>query len=125
MIVKKGNRKEVRKPLQLYAGDFDGNSTSVLSRITFIKDNAGKFELFPGLDRNQLADQLPSVKKKFLLHGDHAKATMKDLLNTISAKDMVEKTCETTASVWIEIGAMEILFRMFCLSGPSNPMVFY
>jgi hypothetical protein len=61
-----------------------------------------KHELFPALDKSQPAGQLPSVKKKFLLHGDHAKATMKDLLNTISAKDMVEKTCETTASVWIE-----------------------
>ena len=62
----------------------------------------GKHELFPALDKSQPAGQLPSVKKKFLLHGDHAKATMKDLLNTISANDMVEKTCETTASVWIE-----------------------
>jgi hypothetical protein len=68
----------------------------------FIKDNDGEYGLFPAPDRNQLADQLPSVRKKLLLHGDYAKATMKDLLNTISATDMVEKTCETTASVWIE-----------------------
>ncbi|HET6995931.1 MAG TPA: VCBS repeat-containing protein [Chitinophagaceae bacterium] len=92
----------VEKPLQLYAGDFDGNRSAGLIPAYYIKDNASGYELFPALDRNQLADQLPSVKKKFLLHGDYAKATMKDLLNTISTKDMAVKTCETTASIWIE-----------------------
>jgi hypothetical protein len=63
---------------------------------------------------------LPSAKKKFLLHGDYAKATMKDRLNAISVKDMVEKTCETTASVWMKTKATEKLFRMFYLFRSSS-----
>jgi hypothetical protein len=89
-------------PLRLYAGDFDGNRSADIIPAYYIKDNNEHYELFPALDRNQLADQVPSIKKKFLLHSDYARATMQDLLKAIPAKDMVEKDCQTTASVWIE-----------------------
>jgi hypothetical protein len=49
-----------------------------------------------------LADQVPSIKKKYLLSSDYAKENMKGLLSNIETKDMLVKTCETTASVWIE-----------------------
>jgi hypothetical protein len=90
------------RPFHLYAGDFDGNKTVDLIPAYYIKDKHESYELFPALDRNQLADELPSIKKKFLLHTDYAQITMKELLNTIQAKDLIEEDCQTTASVWIE-----------------------
>ena len=90
------------RPLKLYAGDFDGNNSTDLIPAYYIKNNDGQYDLFPALDRNQLADQLPSVKKKYLLNIDYAKTGMKALLDYIHAKDMVEKECQTTSSIWIE-----------------------
>ncbi len=90
------------RPLKLYAGDFDANNFVDLIPAYYIKNNKGEYELFPALDRTQIADQLPSIKKKFLLNIDYAKANMQELLDNIHAKDMIEKNCETTTSVWIE-----------------------
>lgn len=90
------------RPLKLYSGDFDANKSIDLIPAYYIKDNKGKYELFPSLDRNQLADQLPSIKKKFLLNIDYAKISMQQLLDIIRTKDMLEKDCQTTTSVWIE-----------------------
>jgi enediyne biosynthesis protein E4 len=89
-------------PMKLYAGDFDANSSADLIPAYYIKNNKGEYKLFPALDRTQLADQLPSIKKNFLLNIDYAKTTMPELLNNIHAKDMIEKDCEITATVWIE-----------------------
>jgi hypothetical protein len=90
------------KPLKLYAGDFDANKSADLIPAYYIKDNKDEYELFPALDRSQLADQLPSIKKKFLLNVDYAKTTMAELLKNIITKDMTEKDCQITASVWLE-----------------------
>ncbi|MEO6549237.1 MAG: VCBS repeat-containing protein [Ferruginibacter sp.] len=90
------------RPLKLYSGDFDGNTFTDIIPAYYIKDREGAYDLFPSLDRSQLADQLPSVKKKFLLNIDYAKLDMKTLLTSIHAKDMLEKLCETTTSVWLE-----------------------
>ena len=90
------------RPLKLYAGDFDANKSVDIIPAYYIKNNREEYELFPALDRTQLADQLPSIKKKFLLNIDYAKTNMQDLLHNIHAKDMIEKDCQTTASVWIE-----------------------
>ncbi|MEO6731720.1 MAG: VCBS repeat-containing protein [Ferruginibacter sp.] len=89
-------------PLKLYAGDFDGNKFTDIVPAYFMKNNEGRYELFPALDRTQLADQLPSIKKKFLMHKDFAGVNMQHLLASIAVKDVVEKECQTTASVWIE-----------------------
>ncbi|MEI9808676.1 MAG: hypothetical protein WDO16_12905 [Bacteroidota bacterium] len=37
--------------------------------------------MYPALDRNQLAEQVPSVKKKYLLHKDYSTITMEQLVN--------------------------------------------
>ncbi|MDQ3844139.1 MAG: VCBS repeat-containing protein [Bacteroidota bacterium] len=90
------------RPLKLYAGDFDGNNSVDLIPAYYIKDDRGQYKLFPGLDRMQLADQMPSIKKKYLLSAEYAKINMQELLNNIPAKDLMEKDCQTTATVWME-----------------------
>ena len=67
-----------------------------------VKNNDNRYELFPGIDRNQLADAIPSIKKLYLLHSTFAVTTMKELLKHLPTESMVEKKCETTASVWLE-----------------------
>lgn len=90
------------RALKLYTSDFDANNFSELIPAYFIKNKEGKFDLYPALDSTQLADQMPSIKKKYLLSADYARVDMKELLNAIKAKNMKEFVCETTTSVWFE-----------------------
>ncbi len=90
------------RPLKLYAGDFDGNNFTDIIPAYYIKDLDARYQLFPALDRTQLADQVPSIKKKFLLNVDYARLTMNDLLSGLKTINILEKKCETTTSVWIE-----------------------
>ena len=89
-------------PMHLYAEDFDGNTTTDIIPSYYMKNSRGDYELFPALNRTQLADQIPSIKKKYLLHKDYARTTMLGLLGCFETKEMVEKVCQTTISVWME-----------------------
>lgn len=91
-----------KRPLKMYAGDFDGNQYMDLIPAYYMKNKKGSYDLFPALDRTQLADQIPIIKKKYLLSADYANANMNDILKVMNAKDMMEMHCERIASIWIE-----------------------
>ncbi|MFT3680228.1 MAG: VCBS repeat-containing protein [Ferruginibacter sp.] len=89
-------------PMKLYAKDIDKNGFTEIIPAAYTKDNSGAYTLFPLPDRNQLSEQLPSVKKQYLLHADYAKRTMEQIKKDYGADSWSELTCETSASVWIE-----------------------
>jgi hypothetical protein len=68
----------------------------------YIKNKADRYDLFPALDRNQLAEQIPSVKKRYLLHADYAGITMKQFSSDYGDDGWMKLQCETSASAWIE-----------------------
>jgi hypothetical protein len=90
------------QPMMLYAKDLDKNGFDELIPAYYIKDNDDNYELYPALDRNQMAAQVPAVKKKYLLHKDYSKVTMKQLLNDFGPDGWMILKCETVSSVWIE-----------------------
>jgi enediyne biosynthesis protein E4 len=90
------------QPLYLYAKDIDKNDFADLVPAYHIKNNNEKFQLFPSLDRNQLAEQVPIIKKKYLLHKDYCNLTMAQLKNDYGTNDWIEYKCETASSIWIE-----------------------
>ena len=55
------------EPMQLFATDMDGNGSIDPILFYYIKDNKGEKRLFPSINRNQFAEQVPAMKKKFLL----------------------------------------------------------
>jgi hypothetical protein len=91
-----------KQPMFLFTKDMDKNNFTELVPAYYIKNSEDKYQLFPGLDRNQLAEQLPAVKKKYLLHKDYASVTMEQLKNDFGNDGWSELKCETSASVWIE-----------------------
>lgn len=95
-------RLTLDKPMQLYAKDIDKNGSIDLIPAYYIKDAKGQVELYPALDRNQLNEQVPAVKKKYLLHKDYSTVTMQQLVKDFGAEDWTIYTCETFSSVWIE-----------------------
>lgn len=90
------------RSMALFTKDIDKNGFAELIPAYYIKSSNGEEHLFPALDRNQLAEQLPSVKKKYLRHADYAEVTMEQLKNDYGSEGWSELTCETAASVWIE-----------------------
>jgi hypothetical protein len=90
------------QPMFLYAKDLDKNGYDELIPAYYIKNKDEKYELFPGLDRNQLSEQVPAVKKKYLLHADYAKVKMEQLQNDFGSEGWTILKCETSASAWIE-----------------------
>ena len=89
-------------PYEVFAKDFDGNGKVDAISAYYIKNDEGVFELFPAMDLNQLAQHIPSVKKKYLEHAEFSKVNMKKFLGDMGDEEIIELKCETTASVWIE-----------------------
>ncbi|WP_170971122.1 VCBS repeat-containing protein [Ilyomonas limi] len=87
-------------PMQLYAKDIDNNGSIDPVLFYYIKNEEGKRALFPSLSRDQLAEQVPGVKKAFLLNKDYAAATVDNLFN--DKKDLQTYTCTEARSCWIE-----------------------
>ncbi len=90
------------KPMMLYAKDMDKNGVEELIPAYYIKNTRNQYELYPALDRNQLAEQFPAVKKKYLLHKDYSTITMGKLVNDFGNDGWTVLKCEIFASVWIE-----------------------
>jgi len=90
------------RPMKLFAKDMDNNGSDELIPAYYIKNGAGAYQLYPALDRNQLAQEIPAVKKKYLLHKDYATVTMARLADDFGADGWTELTCETSASIWLE-----------------------
>jgi enediyne biosynthesis protein E4 len=90
------------RPMLFYAKDMDKNGSADIIPAYYLKDKKGNYALFPGIDRNQLAEEVPVVKKKYLLHRDYAKVSMQQLVDDYGAEGWTRLECETMSSAWIE-----------------------
>ncbi len=90
------------KPLLLYAKDIGNNGFVKMVPAYYIKDRTNGYQLYPALDRNQMAEQVPAIKKKYLLHKTYATATMQQVQENFGMEDWNVLKCETAATVWIE-----------------------
>lgn len=90
------------RPMMLYAKDLDANGSIDLIPAYYIKNDKGGYELFPSIDRTQFADQVPFIKKKYLLNKKYAGVNIDELLASVEQKDLLVFKCETTTTVWME-----------------------
>lgn len=91
-----------KQPMMLYSKDIDKNGFIELVPAFYIKSDKGETNLYPALDRTQLGDQAPMLKKKYLQHSDYSKIDMQKLKSDFGSDGWNELKCETSASVWIE-----------------------
>ena len=87
-------------PMKLYADDIDNNGKIDPVLFYYIKDEDGKRKLFPSVNLDQLAVQVPVIKRKFLLNKDFAKATPEEIFT--DSKHLQVLTCNETRSCWFE-----------------------
>ena len=88
--------------MMMYAKDLDGNGSIDPVLAYYIKSNTGSRELYPAMNRDQFAAQVPALKKKYLYHHQYSKATISSLLSDEEMEDILKLTCDETASGWFE-----------------------
>ncbi|MEP7258482.1 MAG: VCBS repeat-containing protein, partial [Flavitalea sp.] len=72
-------------PVRIYGGDFAQNKTYVGISSLYLPDMHGQKKEFPAQNRDDVIDQLPALKKKFLTYKSFAEAGMDQMLD---AKDI-------------------------------------
>jgi hypothetical protein len=91
-----------KEPLQVFATDLDGNGSIDPIPFYYIKDNDGIRRSFPAISRSQFADQVPAVKKQFLLHKDYAHASFADIFKGKAKDNILQLHCDETRSCYFE-----------------------
>ncbi|MBD0283914.1 MAG: VCBS repeat-containing protein [Flavisolibacter sp.] len=87
-------------PMKLFAKDLDGNGSLDPVPFYYIRNGKKSKLLYPAVSRDVLAEQVPSVKKKFLKHRQYATAAFDDIFPD---KDgLMELTCNETGSCYFE-----------------------
>jgi hypothetical protein len=81
-------KPSAEKPATLYYDDFDSNNSVDPLLFYYIQDKS-----YPFQTRDELTDQLPSLKKKFLKYGDYVSAELKDILSP----EAIAKAAKLTA----------------------------
>jgi hypothetical protein len=90
-----------KEPIKLFAKDLDGNGSVDPLVAYYIPDQKGERHLYPAIDRNQFAGQVPAIRKKYERHASYSKAKIEDILS--GQKDgMLELVCEETRTCWLE-----------------------
>lgn len=90
-----------KEPVKLFAKDLDNNGSIDPVIAYYISNQKGERNLYPGIDRQQFADQVPSIKKKYQLYAAYSKEKMEDIIKEYR-EGMIELTCEETRTCWLE-----------------------
>lgn len=86
-----------KEPITLYYKDFD-NDGSVDPVLCYYINGVS----YPAASRDDITDQLPGLKKKFLEYKDYANATIHDLFSKDQLKDAGVLKAETMQTVYLE-----------------------
>jgi hypothetical protein len=86
-----------KEPVSLYYKDFDGNG-SVDPILCYFIDGKS----YPAISKDDLTDQLPFLKKKFLKYSDYSTATITDLFTPEQLKGVQILKAGEMRSVYLE-----------------------
>jgi len=86
-----------KEPISIYYKDFDGNG-SIDPVFCYFIDGVS----YPAASRDDLTDQLPSLKKKFLEYHTYSTATIDDIFTKEQLKDAKVLKAEMLETVYLE-----------------------
>jgi enediyne biosynthesis protein E4 len=86
-----------KKPMTVHYKDFDSNGSIDPILSYYINDTS-----YFSNSRDDLAEQLPLVKKKYIVYRDFAKATINDLFSADQLRDAKLLKAETMQTVYLE-----------------------
>jgi enediyne biosynthesis protein E4 len=90
-------RASEKEPVSIYYKDFDGNGSVDPIFCYYIQGVS-----YPSASRDDLVEQLPGLKKKFLEYAVYAKATINDIFTDEQLKDAKKYEAQILSSVYLE-----------------------
>lgn len=90
-------RVNEKEPLTIYYKDFDNNGSIDPIMCYYINGVS-----YPAASRDDITEQLPALKKKFLQYQDYANATIDDLFTPEQLKGARQLKAETMQTVYLE-----------------------
>ncbi len=87
-------------PMKLFYSDRDLNGSLDPLLCYYIPTKSGKRALLPAINLAQFAEQVPSVRKKFIYNSSYSKAGIKDILDNEKAENVLESV--ELKSCWFE-----------------------
>jgi len=92
-----------KEPVTVYANDFDGNNQwDALLSIWKPATLHGPRKEFPIAYRDQLADEIPSIKKQFPDYTSYAKTDMKTVMSGFNRTNEIQLKATVFQTGWIE-----------------------
>ena len=92
-----------KMPVTAYAGDFNGNKRwDLIMGMWKPEVPHGNMKLYPSAYRDQLAEEIPSVKKQYDIYNKFANTDLAALMRTFTAQPEVKKEAIEFRSGWIE-----------------------
>jgi hypothetical protein len=93
---------KAEQPAELLAKDFDANGAVEPILCYYIKNNADKYILSPGISRDEWAMQMPSIKKRYDYNSLYAKAPMEEVFTKEMMAGAQVLQCREVRSGWFE-----------------------
>jgi hypothetical protein len=90
------------EPMQLFATDLDGNGSVDPFFFYYIKGGDGIKHSFPAISRSRFADQVPAIKKQFLLNENYSHATYQDIFKGKVPEKILQLHCDETRTCYFE-----------------------
>lgn len=109
----------IQRPVQLFAGDFDANGTQETVMTLYKSDSIS----YPLHLRGDLIGQMPSFKKKFLLHKEYAGKPVGEVLSEKQVKDAARFTANYfSTSIFINRGELGFEKRELPVHAQFSPV---
>jgi ASPIC and UnbV/FG-GAP-like repeat len=89
-------------PVYVTAKDFDNTGSYIAIPSVFLPDEHGVKKEFPAMGRDDAAQQLPGIKKRFATYRPFALATMDEVLTPEQKKDAQRVTANTLQSCYFK-----------------------
>ncbi len=111
------------EPAKMVAMDIDGNGSIDPLWGYYIASVDNTKKLFPAAGHDQLMEQVPSLKKRFLLYKDYSTATLNDIVEGTGTENSMMLQCEETRSGWLENdGKGHFTFHAFPIEAQFAPV---
>ena len=111
------------EPMQLFATDLDGNGSIDPVPFYYIKDKEGIRRSFPAISRSQFSDQVPAVKKQFLLYKDYAHASFDNIFKGKAKDNILQLYCNETRSCYFEnLGNNKFIKHVLPMEAQFSPV---
>ena len=112
-----------QEPMQLFAADLDANGSIDPVPFYYIKDKNGIRRSFPAISRSQFSDQVPAIKKQFLLYKDYVHASFDNIFKGKAKDDILRLHCDETRSCYFEnLGTGKFIKHVLPMEAQFSPV---